>query len=162
MKNLKHFLLSATVVLLTTCAATAQNNIWSQPDNFINFVSGSPSVTPMPASTSYQVCHNTCSDVNGNLLFFIVDGAVYDAQGIFVDQMLMTVNGSSTPANFTGMSEFAIIPVPGSTTRFYIFASDYPRPANLSIGGDPQMYFAVFDIASSGGRRILRSESRGS
>ncbi|MEI2757826.1 MAG: T9SS type A sorting domain-containing protein [Bacteroidia bacterium] len=149
MKNLKHFLLSATVVLLTTCAATAQNNIWSQPDNFINFVSGSPSVTPMPASTSYQVCHNTCSDVNGNLLFFIVDGAVYDAQGIFVDQMLMTVNGSSTPANFTGMSEFAIIPVPGSTTRFYIFASDYPRPANLSIGGDPQMYFAVFDIASS-------------
>ena len=93
MKNLKHFLLSATVVLLTTCAATAQNNIWSQPDNFINFVSGSPSVTPMPASTSYQVCHNTCSDVNGNLLFFIVDGAVYDAQGIFVDQMRIFYTG---------------------------------------------------------------------
>lgn len=145
-KNRIHFnVLKTKIALAILCIITiqkinAQNNIWSLPSSYYNnvFVQGLP-IGSAPGldyqGEQAQYVHNAMQDANGNLLFFVIDGKVYDKDGFFIDEMYHTSFGY-----IPGGQEIVIVPDPGNCQRYYIFSStqgDFPRPfyaiINLSM-----------------------------
>jgi hypothetical protein len=117
--------------LITILKINAQNNIWSLPSSYFNNVS----VQGLPIGgvlgldyqgEQAQNVHNTMQDANGNLLFFVIDGKVFDKDGYFIDEMYHSSYGT-----IQGGQEIAIVPDPGNCQRYYLFSStqgNFPRP----------------------------------
>lgn len=120
-------------------AQTAQNSIWSLPPNYakwIGLVLQPPQPLPIPLegwnpgstipndSNNYydgydgQIsggCHNAMQDKDGNLLFFIVDGFVYDKLGYYIGDINLNYQ-------VFGRTEILIVPDPSDCDKYYLFA----------------------------------------
>lgn len=151
-----------TLLVMSTVmnnSMNGQNQLWTLPGSFIEF-DGPQLPVPLPAPTSIpgnpnytsgydlydglpvQNTHNAMADGSGNLLFFVVDGFVYDKHGyLIVDQMIQDV---TDPADqIKGVAEVTIVPDPGSCWRYYIFSSSYGSEANTACYthiSSPQSY----------------------
>ncbi len=68
---------------------------------------------------------NVQCDDTGDVLFFIVDGTVYNRDGLLIADNVDGVNGSAcVDCLFKGRSRMAIIPVQNSCTRYYIVTGE--------------------------------------
>lgn len=111
--------------------AQTQNNVWSLPPNYYNNATTQSLPIGGISSFDYQgeqalYAHNAMQDANGNLLFFVLDGKIYDKDGYFIDEMYHSSYGT-----ILGGQEIAIVPDPGNCQRYYIFSStqgNFPRP----------------------------------
>lgn len=88
---------------------------WTLPPNKVYFNFGSPpAVTALPgASSTPYLAANGAYDENNNLLFYVMDGSVYNAAGSFV--AYLTNGGYPTPQR-----EIAIVPIPGQCKKYYV------------------------------------------
>ncbi len=85
---------SALLVFSAIFAQNPQSQMWSAPPYKISFPAAT--AAPLPSSTNaleYQgqasdYTNNVMHDGNGNLLFFIVDGSVYDKNGRLISDIL--------------------------------------------------------------------------
>src|SRR5690554_255664 len=103
---------------------SAQNEVWILPSNHLN---DQGVIIPLPTvSTNEWGYHgdpattvsNAMQDANGNLLFFIVDGEVYDKDGYTIGVLNFVINNT---LDIKGTAEVAIAPVPGNCSQYYIF-----------------------------------------
>jgi hypothetical protein len=111
--------------------AQTQNNVWSLPPNYYNNATTQSLPNGGISGFDYQgeqalYAHNAMQDANGNLLFFVMDGKIYDKDGYFIDEMYHSSYGT-----ILGGQEITIVPDPGNCQRYYIFSStqgNFPRP----------------------------------
>src|SRR5690554_5126336 len=103
---------------------SAQNEVWTLPPNYLN---DQGVIIPLPTvSTNEWGYHgdpattvsNAMQDANGNLLFFIVDGEVYDKDGYTIGVIDFLINAT---LYIKSTAEVAIAPVPGNCSQYYIF-----------------------------------------
>lgn len=143
---MKKIIFTLAHLLIFTSLIAQQNAIWSLPPNYIKFTGpgGNPSTPiplPKPTVDPFSVPitpntdpydgydgqisnfnHNAMQDANGDLLFFVVDGFVYDYDGYFIGEM---TKNSNLGYRLQGYVETSIIPVPGSCTRYYIIGTRF-------------------------------------
>lgn len=67
--------------------------------------------------------HNGMRDESGQLLFFIIDGLVYDKDGYYIGEMNLLSNSNY---HVNGSSETLIIPDPADCDRYYLVADGSP------------------------------------
>lgn len=168
-----------TLVMLGFCVlpSLAQNPIWSLPNSYLEFgpllfPQPLPAPTSIPGNPNYtsgydlydgfpaQNTHNAMADGSNNLLFFVVDGFVYDKHGYLIaDQMIEDV---TDPADqIKGVAEVTIVPDPASCWRYYIFSSSYGSEANTACY--THIDFSVqnphFQIAEARGAPVIGTAS---
>ncbi len=147
---MKKVLLSIiTGLILGLTYIQAQNNIWSLPPNYYDH--NLAQVTPLPApggcadfacdfdnydGQPAEFMHNAMQDANGDLLFFIVDGVLYDKDGYGIN-----VLQNSTGNTSVGFADLSIIPVPDNCNQFYIVNATY---GGLHI--QPRLEYALLDL----------------
>ena len=110
-----------------------QNQQWAISTSILTFnntLSSSPSPAGSMSCTAIQ-------DLNGNLLFSVYDGIVYDKNGFYLNQITPTIDPNST----WGGPETVIVPVPGSCTKYYIIGSEVGGNASQNIFRPLPSYF---------------------
>lgn len=144
------------LLIITSAIAQTQNSIWSLPPNY---KSTTIQVLPAPGGSivgtetldNYQpfqqaeYMHNAMQDVSGNLLFFIVDGHIYDKDGYIIAVMNEggTFGGVYTE-EIVGYVETLIIPVPDNCNQYYIVASN---SSGMSSHGVNSVYYSILDLS---------------
>jgi gliding motility-associated-like protein len=78
------------------------------------------------------------SDQNGNLLFYT------DGQTIWTSTHATMANGTGLLGHFSGSQNSLIIPVPGSTTQYYVFTNGHHNDNN-------GLRYSVVDMSLNGG-----------
>lgn len=133
-------IISAMLMISTPAHAQTQNDFWSLPPNY--YVNSSGSYLSLPTGPvpgqDYQGqaamhSHNAMQDANGNLLFFVIDGYVYDKDGYLMDWMYNNTHGV-----IPGGQEICIVPDPGNCQRYYIFTAMH--------GNFSRPFYAVVDL----------------
>lgn len=131
----------------------AQNPAWAVPDQYVtNPGGGNSTVLPLPVPELYctgvpnipddpdsgydgqlsDFSSNVQLDRAGNILFFIVDGIIYDGNGYFIDRMSIYSGGPIA----AGASETVIVPDPADCNRYYIIAArvqNYEKLAHVFL-----------------------------
>lgn len=151
MKKKMRTLAIAMAATFVAHSGFAQNPLWSLPPAYVDqFAQPLPTgdYTGAPA----QYAHNAMHDAQGNLLFFVVDGFVYDAQGNLREQLSApsaTGAGGSLFQSIPvvqGLSETLIIPhpAPGECRKYFIILSGVDVPgATIS---DNLPYWGLLDL----------------
>lgn len=142
--NYKFFILQ--FIFWSNLCVLAQNPIWVCPPNVINAVGYQPLPTgPATNQTDFpedfydanfrlEGSANGISKPNGDILFFIVDGLIYDGNGEFKDYAFSdNVSTISSPVNpiykikynnhLRIGPETIIVPHPVNCGQYYIFSS---------------------------------------
>jgi len=142
----KSLLLFALSFLISMVGLQAQNNVWSLPTDYVKWVNGSPfkfslPIPPSPSPVDYQgqaaeYSHNAMQDIDGNLLFFIVDGIIYDKDGYYMTLM----------DYWSGSGEILIVPDPTDCHLYHIF---YDGVAHVNLTSHP--FYFLLDINNPSG-----------
>ena len=139
---MKKLLLSTiAIIAIALTGLKAQNSIWSFPPYFSKFNPGMQPPQPLPAPDFGQptpfhyaglpaeYSHNAMQDKDGNLLFFIVDGIIYDKNGYYMTTMDV----------WSGSGEILIVPDPTDCHLYHIF---YDGIAHVNLTSHP-FYFLL-------------------
>src|SRR5690554_2839941 len=122
---MKRLLLFISLFLIIGINRTfSQNSIWSVPPYHYHALNG---LTPLPTVSSNEIGYhgdeattvsNAMHDDNGNLLFFIVDDAVYDSEGYTIGNF-----SYANPSSYfvKGTAEVTVVPVHDNCNQYYIF-----------------------------------------
>lgn len=141
-KSIYLLLLIFILSFISFNASVAQNKTWIFPDKLVRF-SPTPSVTSLPNNTGItsNQSYNAMQDANGNLLFYVVDGSIYDADGNWIDNIL----NNEVPGNLAaGFPEVCLVPVPSSCTKYYIIAAE---ATSFSVGSNPMPFYVTLDMS---------------
>ncbi|MDG1477301.1 MAG: hypothetical protein P8Q14_09150, partial [Vicingaceae bacterium] len=141
-----------SIIILLNLSLLAQNNNWNFPPNNLNVSLGQFTSLPAPGGVTpffgidnYSGApmlgvNNSMQDNNGDLLFFIDRGNIYDAEGYYIAEI--------------GYSyiETVIIPVPENCEQYYIVTSMTPN-SNTNFP-----HYRILDLSAPN----LITERRGS
>lgn len=126
--------------ILFLCAinltGTAQNPFWTFPEQGLEVPSSSINPLPTDDYTGQEAdyVHAGLKDPYGEIMFFAVDGRLYDKTGEERSEFDDGVNV------IRGGSELLVVPQPGSCNRFYIFQTE-----NRNGAFADQPHFSIFD-----------------
>jgi hypothetical protein len=134
----------------TSFGQQSQSQILTIPPNSIKYNSSTPftpGVSNLPIGDynggTTTNPSNCWYDESGNIMFFIVDGNVYDGSGLLIGQLRTPVD----KAVILGTTELVVIPVPGHCKQFYLVSGYYNINHSSCVnGGWPQPYYAVLDM----------------
>lgn len=145
--------------------ANAQDPLWMIGDRAVHFPQAQgEEVRTSPLPTSFdpsipdeyeyqgQIAEHTQNvqyDENGNLLFFIIDGNVYNGHGLLIADDAADIDDRDCEVCFIGGEQVHILPVPGSCTRYMViglFFENYQRD-NSSSGMKSMLRWGVIDMA---------------
>jgi hypothetical protein len=90
------------------------------------------------AGQSAVYSHNAAHSSNGDLLFFVIDGVIYDKNGIYI---LELAGGQTFLAE--GATECVIFPVPGQCNQWMVLAADVD---DNSIGNAAMLTWVVLEF----------------
>ena len=129
----------------------AQDPLWMIGDRSVRFPQAQgEEVRTAPLPTSFdaaipdeyeyqgQVAERTQNvqyDETGNVLFFIVDGNIYNGDGLLIADDAADILDRDCEVCFIGGEQVHILPVPGSCTRFIVlglFFDNFERDNNAS------------------------------
>ncbi len=136
--------------LVSSIMSLAQSPIWVVGNNFV--IDGFPDALPTPAGPSgldyagqqAQYAANAWHHPQtGALLFFVVDGVVYDNEGYYLGSLNEFNDPYSNTKRIMGFSEVSIVPDPGDCKRFYIIGSS----PNASFLNSPPINAPAANIA---------------
>jgi len=128
-------------------------NVWCFGDSAgLDFSNGSP----IPITTSInttEACASVC-DATGHLLFYTEGTNVWDRNhNLMSNGTAIQPEGSflqQDPATASTSQGAAIVPVPGSTTRYYIFSLT-TRAGTVSTMGRGRLYYSIIDMGLNSG-----------
>lgn len=143
-------LLLTLLVLLTYNWCVAQNKLWSLPDQQMDFGGGTPSFSqlPQPGCTDCydghipEFSHNIMYDAYGDLLFFIIDGDVYDNEGYMIGNGIVNHPSTSFYGLPPGHTEYIVVPVPEECDRWYLIGAD-------TRANEPELFYCILDLSQS-------------
>jgi len=148
---MKKLFLSALATLLLTLPTLAQNNVWSLPPNYKTNLG----VFPLPqqpgitgAWQNYhgqesEHTHAAMQDISGNLLFFVMDGFVYNKDG-YVFGSIFPISAENY--GVLGNAEVSIIPNPKNCQQYFIVFTE--TIGKLSGGGHRNRpIYATLDLS---------------
>ncbi|REJ80491.1 MAG: hypothetical protein DWQ44_05900 [Bacteroidetes bacterium] len=116
-----------------------QNPIWVIPNNQIKF-SPSPLVSPISSPWTFaEYSYNAMPDASGNILFYCIDGYIYDGAGNLIDIFIEPSGGF-----VLGLPELCIVPVPESCTQYYIIGA---APTSGPPGTAPTPFYVTLDMS---------------
>uniref|UniRef100_UPI00404808ED PKD domain-containing protein n=1 Tax=Flavobacterium sp. TaxID=239 RepID=UPI00404808ED len=113
------------------------NNWYFGQNAAVTFNSGTPVALLDSAMQAYEGCA-TLSDANGQLLFYTDGMNVYDRTHTIM------VNGSGLLGHWDSTQSGTIVPLPGSTTLYYVFTLDRQAQAN-------GYRYSIIDLNLNGG-----------
>lgn len=151
--------------LLGTLNLMAQDNLWVHGSQLLDFnasLSSSATVCNLPIGPTgidyqgaqAQFSQNAQYDENGKLLFFVVDGAIYDHAGYLMADNDRAPN--CTDCLPRGIQEVSIVLMPGTCDRYYVISGrsrNYNTPGadpacEWSIAGDMSfLAYSVLDLS---------------
>jgi len=88
-------------------------------------------------------------DDEGKVLFFVVDGNIYNRDGLLIADGAEDIDDRDCEVCFLGGTQVHIIPVPGSCTRYYVlglFFNDFNRDA-AAAAESAMLRWGVLDMA---------------
>lgn len=112
---MKKLLLLTFITSLLSVMSFAQSSIWVVGNRRVEFSFANPlpigpnssiDYAGQQANASANAYHNP---VSGELLFFIVDGIIYDKDGYIIDDLIAN---SASGENILGFAETVIVPDP--------------------------------------------------
>ena len=92
---------------------------------------------------------NLVYDDNGKIKFFVIDGNIYDHDGILLANSILNTTATFNTYSYNipeGHSEFAIVPVPDKCNSYYLIAATYDE--NLGVGADSTLQQRIFGTTS--------------
>jgi len=124
------------------------NNTLSFAPNFLE-QTGLISILPsFPTSVidtyhgqSAVYAHTAMQDGNGDILFFIVDENIYDAEGYLIETIFGEGYLGLGSALVTGTSEILVVPDPYNCSKYFIFACGIS-----SLTGEAIPFFTILDL----------------
>ena len=137
-----------TIFLLSIQFGFSQNSLWVYGNKLINFSGNTVSASSLPQPGTNPLLHNTgqvatkgqtCQfDNTGHLLFFIIDGNIYDSEGYVIARGVNFLNDltfdedepNQLPQNF---NDLVITNVPGYCDKFYIFTATRYQQAQTML-----------------------------
>lgn len=155
---MKKLILTLTHLIILSFCVNAQNNIWSLPPNYFHniFQQTFPLPTqpgsnglglnyhPSNGNTVSQFSHNAMQDKDGNLLFFIVDGVIYDSEGYYIARMTTDYGYAG---DMVGFVETVIVPVPGNCQQYYIIGTTGGDVVSVGSHTGLRAYYALLDFS---------------
>ena len=129
-------LLFTSLIVSHCLVAQPQNDVWCFGQNAgVDFSSGSPLVLPTTAIYMQEGC-STISDNTGQLLFYTNGVNVWNKNNVQMP------NGFGLLGDQSTTQSALIVPMPGSTTKYYIF----------TIGSlSAPMYYSIVDMTLQAG-----------
>ncbi len=107
----------------------------------LDFNSGSP-VTIGPTMTSLEGSASICSPTTGQLLFYTDGITVWDSR----NRPMPSGNGV-LHGNFSSTQSALIVPMPGDTTKYYVFTADQEG----YYGANQGIYYSIVDMTRNSG-----------
>ena len=111
---MKKVILLTCLALISCIMSHAQSPLWVIGNNLI--IDGNPQALPTPSGPNVyegqqaRATHNAYHNpVSGDLLFFIIDGIIYDKDGYIIDDLIAN---SASGENILGFAETVIVPDP--------------------------------------------------
>ena len=144
--------LTFILLTLTLTSGLAQLPLWSLPNQTIDMVTFVS--TPLPTPTTYpnspvpiswpdgydgrtaKHAHNAMHDANGDLLFFIVDGYIFDKEGYLMSDEMQGL----------GDGQISIVPVPQNCNQFYIIGSELTTKYTCGNNFQHDLYCGTLDL----------------
>jgi hypothetical protein len=154
--KLKYFitgLLLSTGFFSNTLKAQGNNNTlslapayWVQGGGVSNLPSFPSNVNDTYHGEIPEATHASIQDENGDLLFFVVDGRIYDSEGYMIEEMWtgLTNTGLIDQGKAFGNSEVLIVPNPFDCKQYYLFSA-----AHYNIGSNFEPVFCILDLSLS-------------
>jgi hypothetical protein len=166
MKKLTLTIFATVVLALTSPFANGQNSIWSLPPSYYNHNIDTYDSLPIPDfdwdgitqndtssmedgydGQAARFTHNAMQDVNGDLLFFIVDDFVFNHNG----NMIARLKVPSTYYQGLSNSEIQIIPVHGECDKYIIMLNSYYHTTeNMVVHPRFLPIYTVLDLSMYG------------
>lgn len=138
MKGFKFYIKAQFVVLIFSLLGLtqldAQTPLWVYGNQVIDFSGSYPVANALPQPANYGPnlryhgqsptnCQTVQCDKNGNILFFIIDGNVYNGQGYLIASAVNELSLPSENQFQNYKSKIAVTNVPGYCNLFYIFSA---------------------------------------
>jgi len=136
------------ITILFSSFLFSQDNLWVMGDQLIDFndqgnvtASNLPQPNFLPEDPEYPFVYhgevaessqNAMWDQDGNLLFFIVDGNVYDAEGYMIADNNDDEN-CRTCLSKGHITQYIIAQKPGSCTQYYLLTATVERSIDVSV-----------------------------
>jgi hypothetical protein len=140
------FFVFLSVIFLSsvTVKISAQSNLWMVGNKYLDFSNSSAITTEnlpqpsVPASSQQRayagqlpkLCQFAEYDESGDLLFFIVDGKIYDSEGY-----LMVANGvtgfTPYPHYPSLILDIQVVKIPGDCSKYFILFGHHPEVSSI-------------------------------
>ncbi len=143
---MKHVMLLALLLLIATIGmAQNQNNIWCFGDHAgLDFNTPTPTALTGVQMLTQEGC-TSIADTNGNLLFYS------DGKTVWNKLHAVMPNGTGLLGHSSTTQAALIVPIPNSTTQYYVFTIG-------ELGG--AMYYSVVDMSLGGGNGDVVTTSK--
>lgn len=174
-RPIRQLILAALLLPPLLGGVQAQDNLWVYGNQLLDFNTElDPNNQPYPTKVcnlpigpdawdyqgqAAQYSQNAQYDENGKLLFFVVDGAIYDHEGyLMADNELRTGCLDCLPR---GIQEVSIVLMPGTCDKYYIIsgrARRYTAPADppcqwpnvaYLVHENSALFYSVLDLSLS-------------
>lgn len=144
-------------ILSSSTLLTAQSKIWLHGNKIID-LSDSYNIgisnLPTPSGTAGLVYNGAIPqlsehieyDSNGNILFFMVDGKIYNKDGYLMVQNSSISNGiyADYPEK---MITYSIVKVPNQCDKFYVISNYCNYTTNIDIVQTPHFFISLLDLS---------------
>ncbi len=138
--------------LVAGASAQTQSKLWTLSPNKVSFPAG-PTASSLPtydyAGQSADFSQNSMYDANGDLLFFVIDGMVYDGDGYLIDEIWGLYDPYPSVLNIyklTGQTEWVIVPVPGECRQYYLICNQLIQTAGSRVRRGSGTYYIKLDM----------------
>ncbi len=140
MKTLKNLVLICLINIFVGINVNAQKegNIWYFGDHAgVDFNSGTPVGLSNSSMNTLEGC-SSISDANGNLLFYS------DGQFVYNRLHVQMPNGSGLSGGGSSTQSALIVPIPGTTSQYYLFTVP-------EVVGAAGFQYSIVDMSLAGG-----------
>ena len=121
---IKHVFILIAFILTNIVRGQGEGNIWYFGANAgIDFNSGTATAVTNGSLNSFEGCASIC-DAGGNLLFY-TDGVT-----VFNSNHAAMPNGTGLSGHDNSTQSAIIVKKPGSTSKYYIFTTDFQANIN--------------------------------
>lgn len=131
---------ATTFFNIGNCTAGATTVNWLFSHSMLTFATSPPTITWLNHLDGFQESTTVMSDYNGNLLFYSTGDTVYDRSHNPMP------NGTGLMGGVSATQGQLIIPIPGSTGRYYLFTA--PMQENSFTGG---VRYNIIDMTLNNG-----------